>query len=384
MKNRKISMLLVFVLSITLLAGCGGSKLDETAKKPVGDVLKEAMEKQQAVESAHSLVEINAKVDLPEEMTSMPEMSMLAPYLKGTKITIDQNSMLKENLISSKIKLEATEDEGAPAYDMNIYILSATRMAIQTSLYPKILVMDTEEMKELAEAQGQAMPVDVSMDFNSEETKKMTKLTQDILAEAFKGIEPTKRENKEMEIAGGKQELHVIEYTYKSNDEIIDLAGKIVKNMLESDKLYDILSSEEFDAIISATAKQMDPMSTEKVSFKDQYPTKEDFAEIQKQALEQYEAMIPMAKEELANVIDIKELSIKMGVNADGYMTYSDMVFDGTVKNAEAEMEIPAKIAMSSYVDKINEIKKEDIETVELTDENSISFTEFVGQMFGM
>ncbi len=383
MKKRSISMLLVFVLSISLLAACGGnSKLDEISKKPVGDILTEAMQKQTEMESNHAVVEINAKVDLPQEMMADPQVAMIAPYLKGTKITINQNSLLKENLISATMTLEAA-DGSMPAQSANLYVLSDTKMAIQSPLLPKIIVIDTEEAAELAEAQGQTLAVTPSFNMSSEENKKMIKLVQNLYAEAFKGIEPTSRENKEIEFSDGKKEVHMISYSYKSNDEIMDLFDKIIKNLLESETLYDLLASEEFESISSAMSGQIDPMAAE-VSFKEQYPTKEDFTKAQKDALEQYETMKPMMKEQLDAVINIKDLSITMGVDENGYVTYSDFNIDGTAVVEMLQMDIPLTINMNSKMDKINAVKKEDITTIELTDDNSMSFTEFLQGGFGM
>ncbi|MDO4773468.1 MAG: hypothetical protein Q4A72_07940 [Bacillota bacterium] len=364
MTNKRISMVVGFALSLLLLVGCGSDA--KTAKTPAGDLLRASVEKQFEMESAHSVTDVTLDVQLNEDAQKNPNLAMLAPFLKDAKLTIDQNAVIKENLAHAAMVAVT----GGQTYNADLYMTSPTKMVFQTELIPQPVIMDLEKIQEFANATNPAGSVAPMASFSgmyTEENKAQVKVAMDIFGEAFKGVEPTKREAEEIEFSTGKESLDMMSYSYKNNEEALALFEKVAKNVMESEKMYDLITSEEMK-------KAMDPAQAAAI------PSKEEYAKQMEQAKKDFDAQFPTMKEQFNAAVELKDATVKLGVDADGYMRHSAFIFEATVK--QGGMEIPVKFTMTSNVDKINAVKKEDVKTIEVDENNAIDFMDLL--MMGM
>lgn len=361
MTNKRISMVVGFALSLLLLVGCGSDA--KTAQTPAGDLLRASVDKQFEMESAHSVTDFTLDVQLNEDAQKNPNFAMLAPFLKDAKLTIDQNAVIKEDLAHAALVAVA----GGQTYNADLYMTSPTKMVFQTELLPQPIIMDLEKIQEFANATNPAGSVAPMASFSggmyTEENKAQVKVAMDIFGEAFKGVEPTKREAEEIEFSTGKESLDMMTYSYKNNEEALALFEKVAKNVMESEKMYDLITSEEMK-------KAMDPAQAAAI------PSKEDYVKSMEQAKKDFDTQFSMMKDQFNAALDLKDVTVKLGVDADGYMRHSAFIFDATIK--QGGMEIPVKLTMISNVDKINAVKKEDIKTIEVDENNAIDFMDFL------
>ncbi len=366
MKNKKVSILLAFALAFTtLLTACGSDSA--SASKPAGEVLRASIEKQFEVESAHSNMNAVLNVELPEEASQDPSLAMAAPFLKDAKLNVEQTAMLKEGIAYSTIEAEA----GGQKITGEIAMISPTKMVFKSDLVSDVVVFDMEEMMNMAQGMGGEANSNMPTSFNamfSDEFKPLVTAYLDILDEAFKGNEPTERKTEEFEFATGKESLDMITYSYKSNDEVLAFVEKVANNVFESEKMYDLMFKNE--AILKLMGEEA----------KANVPSKEEYDEMIKMAKEGFDSEFPQAKEEMAKVIDIKDLTFTVGVDKDGFMRYSKVSFDGVIK--QEGMELPIKFEMTSDMDNINAIKKEDVKTIEYNEDEAISFQDLMMSMF--
>ncbi len=362
MKNKKVSILLALALAFTtLLTGCGSDK--GTAAKPVGEVLRAAVEKQFEIESSHGKVDMVLNVEMPDEATADPNVALVAPFLKEAKLSMDQYAMMKEGKAYSTIEAEA----GGQKVAGEMYMLSPTQMVFKTDMMDQMVVFDMEKIAEMAAMSGSPMSPTMPTDFTSyysDEYKPYVKLGLDFLGEAFKGMEPSERKTEEYEFSTGKESLDMITYSYVSNDELIKFIETSVNNIMASEKLYEIIYNDETKKLMGEGVE---------------LPTKEQFDQAMKMGKDAFDTQFPTIKEELNKNVEIKEISLKMGIDKDGYMRYTKVVVDLVAKNGE--MELPVKLTMESSIDQVNAVKAEDIKTVEVDETNSINFEEFIGAM---
>ncbi len=365
MKNKKVSILLAFALAFTtLLTACGNDPA--SASKPAGEVLRASVEKQFEVESAHSQMNAMLNVDLPEEAKKDPSIAMVEPFLKEAKLNVEQTAMLKEGMAYSTVEVDA----GGQKFTGELAMVSPTKMVVKSELMPEVIVFDMEEMMTMAQQMGGQTAPNMPTSFNamfSDEFKPVVTAYLDILDEAFKGNEPTERKTEEVEFATGKESLDMITYSYKSNDEVLAFVEKVANNIFESEKMYDLMFKNE--AILKLMGEEAQA----------QVPSKEDYDKSMEMAKEAFDKEFPKAKEEMAKVIDIKDLTFTVGIDKDGFMRYSKIVFDGVIK--QEGIELPIKFEMTSDMDSINAIKKEDVKTIEYNEDEAIDFQDLMMSM---
>ncbi len=365
MKNKKVSILLAMALAFTTLltaSGSGGGA-SESAAKPAGEVLRASIEKQFEVESAHSNMNAVLNVDFPEEAKQDPSVAMVEPFLKEAKLNVEQTAHMKEGLAYSTIEAEA----GGQKINGEMAMVSPTKMVLKSDLMPEVIVLDMEEMMAMAQQMGGGTTPKMPTSFNAmftEEFKPVVTAYLDILDEAFKGNEPTERTEEEIEFASGKESLDMITYSYKSNDEVLALVEKVANNIFTSEKMYDLVFKNE--ALLELMGE----------GAKENIPAKKDYDEMMKQVKEAFDKEFPKAKEEMAKAIEIKDLTFKAGIDKDGYMRYTKMIFDGVIK--QGEMDLPIKLELVSDVDSINAVKKEDVKTIEYKEDEAVSFEELM------
>ncbi len=360
MKSKKIiSTLLVFVMSIGLLAGCGGK--NASASKPVSEAIKDSMKKSMEIKSYHGITNLSMNLTLPEALKADPRAAKISELLSNLNVSIEQNSVLEEQLSDSKIQIDANGQK----FDFEMYGLPENKLAIKTPFIEEIIVIDPKEISELAKNSGTPVPTMSLNPASMEDIKPVVDLFADISEEMFKDIEPTERKTEEIEFSDGKQSLDMITYSFKSSDELLDFVQKIANNLLESEKLYDLISDEKFLELSGMP--------------KEELPSKEEFDKELANAKEQFNSSFEMVKEEFKKSLTVNEITLKMGINEKGIMNYSSATFDVAVK--QGGMEAALKMNMSSFVDKIDSVKKEDIKTIDVTDENSINAEEATQQL---
>ncbi len=370
MNNKKVSVLLALALAFTtLLTACGGNGASESAAKPAGEVLRGSIEKQFEVESAHSNMNAVLNVDFPEEAKQDPSVAMVEPFLKEAKLNMEQTAIMKEGLAYSTIEAEA----GGQKVNGEMAMVSPTKMVFKSDLVSDVVVFDMEEIMTMAQQMGGGTAPNMPTSFNAmftEEFKPVVTAYLDIVDEAFKGNEPTERATEEIEFSTGKESLDMITYSYKSNDEVLAFVEKVANNILTSEKIYDLMFKNE--AILGLMGEDA----------KAQVPSKEDFEKSMKMAKDMFDQEFPKAKDEMAKVVDIKDITFKVGIDKDGYMRYSKMVFDGVIK--QGEFDLPVKLELVSDVDSINAIKKEDVKAIEYNEDEAISFQDLMmGMLMG-
>ncbi len=378
MKKSRISLLLVFTLCVTLLSGCGEKK-NAMADKPVKDLFTASVEKIKDLESSHGKMDLQLNVELPESMQANPQFMFVAPLLKDAKLTMDQNYMYKDHLGFSKITAEA----GSQKFDADFYMQSATKFAVKSETLKallgqdKAIVLDMEKIQELAKNGNANIKM---MDPNfiySEEFKKVFDAYMNILELACKDLKPT-RADEEVEFADGKASIHTITVSFKNNEELLAAYKTMIKNVLEAENLYELITNED---IINFIENPAYGILAEGQSFKDQIPSKEEFDKARKEGIEKFDTAWSVIEAQFNQFVTINDFTMKIGFDKDAIARTSSFNLDIVVKSPMGE--VPVKLNLNSVCDKINAVKKEDIKTIELTDENSITLEKLMEDSFG-
>ncbi len=382
MKKSRVSLLLVLVLVSSLFSACGSSDAIKEDTRPVGEILKESIDKQNDINSAHTSTTISLQATLSEELKANPVFASVVPFAEGSDLTIESDYLIKENKGHVNLNFATKANPENAMFSADAFLLSEKEFAVQTPMYPQIILLNADELEEMAKEQGQNLPQGqfansfangFKMGMNKEEMKPMLDFMFDFYGEVFKGVEPTERGLKKIKFGEEEKDLNVITYSYKSNDDVIALGEKVAKNVLESEKIYDLLTGEEFTKLMKQQM-EMQGLSEEDAKM----PSKEEFEEGRKLALENFDAGLEEAKNTINEVAQINEVTLSMGFDKDSILVYSNIVLDVVAK--QEGIEIPAKIVIESKATKINEVKAEDIKTVEINDTNSIKFKDLMEQ----
>ncbi len=366
-KNKIFALMLVLVMLVSMLAACGGEE-DAAAKKTPEERLSEAFDKQLDLKSLHSVSTLAVNLTPPESLLENPEAAMVVSALSDAKVTIDGYSDNENSKAYVTANIDA-KDMGMPL-DFEMFVLSESKTALKTALFPQMIVFDLEEVKDLLAAQNpelaSSMPSLAGAKM-AEEQQKVFDAAMELYKDGFKDEKPA--ESKEtVEFSTGKEEITMFRYTY-SGKEVYDAIGRIVKNVITSEKLMPFLGE------VNKMIEKEDPSAVIDLDM---------FAEEKDKVVEEFDKEKDKAFEELEKIMQFNKVEVSMGLDKDGYLRYSDVTFDVKIVAPEMGGEaLELKLTMDTKVDKINALKADDIKTVELNDTNSISFMELMGSGMG-
>lgn len=357
MKNKKVfALMLVLIMAISLMGACGGDKKEES--KTVTDLVRGAAEKQFELKSQHSVVDVAFNLEIPDSLKTSPQFSMVST-LADAKLNLEQFSDIENEKGYLKAKLS-----GLQGMDFNFeaFILSGKELAVKSPMVPQIITLNVDDLVKVMEAQTPGSSASLkNTSFSgkvTEEQKELVKSAFDLYGEIFKDEKPSEAKE-EIEFSTGKEEITVVTYSYKG-DEVFAMIERIVKNALQGDKYVEMLKKAQKFTENQGSAQSMD---IEKI-IKEKDQMLKDFEENK-------EEFFKNAKEN----IEFNDITVKIGVDKDGFMRYGSFNIDISVISPELKGEKASlKFNIDSKIDKINAVKADEIQTVEINETNSISF----------
>lgn len=360
MKKTRILALILALLLVFSLTACGEKK---ESRKPI-EIMKASFDKQMETKSAHSVMRANVTFDVPETLVT-PDQKMIMDALKDASVELEAIIDTEAGKGHMRGELKAA---GGMNFSGEAFILSENEMVLSTPLFPQQIVMNLNDLKELAAKQGQQFP-----DFTFTNAMKMQEEMKPMMETAFKFVGDIIKDEKpaiatqEVEFSTGKEKVTTVTFSYKA-DEALPAMMRMVENAI---------NSEHFVTYIEQTAEMNKKMGLETASMN----TEALKAQL-KEAKEQFAQNKEQLEKMLGAYIKFNSMEFSFGVDKDDFMRASTFKMDLEIINPmDPSNTIPVKLDFSSTNDKINAVKAEEIPTTNVEPANSIKLQDLLMSM---
>ncbi|RUS47504.1 hypothetical protein [Cohnella sp. AR92] len=309
MKKSIALVLSLFLMLSFVLAGCSDSKSSSPSETLLKSIEKAADIKSYSLSGSLAIKDLN----LPEEVLAEEGASQAVAMLQNAELSWSGAYRADPMLIELTLKISLSGDL-AMSFQIPL-IMNQDKMWIKV---PNIPMLELPEdivgkfiefdLKKLAEEQGTEWPG--TMDIN-----KSMEFGKEIYGVIFKNID---------------------EKTYLSSPSVKDAGipeGKDVKKVVQ---LH--VTKDQFEPFVNAVVEKIGPQVLDLIAGKQEYLdmaqlTKEDIEDAKKELADVDSTDVKEAMDEFNKVVKSFDITSNMGINKDGYTTYTDMTIKANIED---------------------------------------------------
>lgn len=364
---KRTALLMAFVLVLMQLSACGKPQITGTA------LLKESYENSLKIDSFKSVFNAKMNVDIPDVMLTMLAANTNALEMVKQIAKSELNAELYQKGQKSHVKIKAKGQEQDLEFVIELFSKDANNIYAKTPASPKFISISPDN-PELAQQFDSTKMNELIKKYKSDpKFKETVKKLSSIFVDLFFPEDLVESSDEEIEIDGEKFKARTVKLSIKDFKYI----KKVVDNLSEKvgfEKVW-----EAFVSLIEFIKANKDDFNIPKDALKELEEVnekKEETEALFNIAMTTAKSQVDNIIKELEENVTLKDFTIKFFVDDSNSVRKLEFNLDLDFKNLDNV--IPIKISMDSSISKINKIKDDEIQIPEITEENTIEFSEFL------
>ncbi|MCK8059390.1 MULTISPECIES: hypothetical protein [unclassified Fusibacter] len=330
--KKLLSLTLALLLVLSFASGCA-------KKESARDLLTQTFEQSANLTSSRALMDLTMNVDASEDFLAQdPAVPTYIDMINAGKLTLD----IASDSIKGNMNGTVSVESNGMAFKFDLYMKDFESMIIKTPFLDEYLTLDTSASMEL-----------------SKDTEKLKSLNTDmtsIFLNAVKDENLTVEYGVDFEGMDGSTKLDYVTMSF-DQDSFLALIKELIPAIYGNESIQETMKK----SIIAQNETYGIELSDEEIEAQIAMLT-EGF---------------PQMLDELDDTISFDSLVVKMGIDSDYNTRVMDMTMGMTVKELDSQVSMTMNMNTEAYA--FNQPVEP--HTIVITEENSISFEDFIMQM---